>query len=502
MSILLALSLALAGPASPVAPAAPTAPAAAVVSNEVKAATGLVVSADLRAEYIAGFPLLVTVTVRNDTSAPLTFPDLAARPHLVHFHMKKDAVRWERYTTAPEVEPANTWTIQPRTSRKVILEIPSSGGLDAGAWELGVEVKDPAGALVIPNRPVRLAPAKPVGGSYVWESTIQQTTGAMIPWVHQAAAGFDLYLLHLAPRAADRPLGQFHLLHLDAKADPVLTRARPSDASSRYIYWTSGTQTITLARLEGTTLRAAPRTVAVPYPKSELLGRGATDSKGGVIIPLWIPDPSGAGGTVRALCVDERGTPVLREVTHLPAKPTVVATSADAASNLLIALGHGAAVDLYRVDPTLAPEIGARGTRVAPMSDGWAPAGVAFDTLPESPTHPGGLALLSLSVRPGPSPTYRSVWSDLAGKVIQDSGPLPWSAPGTVQGLLPAGFGPFAYTTTDASGSLWYGVQGAQARKVEGAKPGVLWPSTDAVNLRRIVDGAVFEDRALGPISR
>jgi hypothetical protein len=495
LTLLVALSLGvLAAPEAPPAPAAP-------IVNEIKAATGLVVSADLRAEYVAGFPLLVTVTVRNDTSAPLTFPDLSARPHLVHFHMKKDAVRWERYTTPPTVEPTNVWTIQPRAQRKVILEIPSSGGLDAGQWELGVEVKDPAGALVIPNRPVRLSAAKPVGGSYAWESTIQQTTGAMIPWVHQAASGFDLYLLQLAPRPANRVLGQFHLLHLDAKADPVLTRARPTEATSRYIYWVSGAQDITLARLEGSTLRAAPRTIAVPYPKSELLGRGVTDAKGGVIIPLWIPDPAGTSGTVRAMCVDERGTPVLREVTHLAAKPSVVMTSPDAASNLLIGLGHGAAIDLYRVDPTLAPEIGARGTRVAPMSDGWTPAALAFDTLPESPSHPGGLALLSLATKPGPSPLYRAVWSDLAGKVIQDSGPLPWTAPGTVQALLPAGFGPFYYTTTDGS-ALFYGVQGAQARKVDGGKPGVLWPSADAVSVRRIVDGTVFEDRVLGPISK
>lgn len=510
VATLLVAPAALAAPATPpptpapaAAPSAPAATPSAGSPNEAPAKNGLVVSADLRGEYLTGFPMLVTVTVRNDGDAPLPFPDLSARPHLVRFTMKKGAVKWERYTTPPAADTGATWTIGPRAQRRVTLEIPSSGGLEAGDWELGLAVHDPAGVVSLPSRPVKLAPARPVGGTYVYEPTIQQTVGAMLPWLHEGTGGFDLYLMQFAPKAPTRTVGQFHLARLPARVDPILSRARPADAASRYVYWASGPQTITLARLEGTGLRGKPRNVSLPYPKTELLARGVTDAKGGVVIPLWIPDPAGTGGTVRALCVDERGTQVLREVTRLPARPVTVATGIDAASNLLLALGHGAAVDLYRVDPTLAPEIGARGSRVAALADGWTAAGLAFDTLPDQPSRPGGLALLTLLTRPGtPAATYRTVWSDLAGKPIQESQPLPWTAPGTLTALLPGGYGPFYYLTTDAAGALWYGVQAAAPQKLEGAKPGTLWVGGDAVHMRRVVDGTVVEDRTLGPIAQ
>ncbi len=503
----LAAPSATAPPTAPTPAAPPTGPATAVTTeaapspNQAKAKNGLVISADLREDYVAGFPMLVTLTVRNEGTGPLTFPDLAARPHLVRFTMKKDTYKWERFTTPPAADAPTEWTIAPRAQRQVTLEIPSSGGLDPGDWELGLTVKDPAGDVALANRKVRLAVAKPVGGAYAYEATIQQTIGAMIPWVQEVRGGFDLYMLQLAPKGSTRALGLFHLARLPAKADPVLTRARAPDASSRYLYWLSGPQSLTLARLEGTALRGKPRTVTIPYPKAELLGRGVTDARGGVVVPLWVPDPSGTGGTVRALCVDDRGGQVLREVTRLPTRPATVTTAVDAASNLLIALGHGAAVDLYRVDPTLPAEIGARGARVAALADGWTASGLAFDTLPDQGDRPGGLALLSVLTRPGtPTATYRAVWSDLAGKVIQESAPLPWTAPGAITALQPTGYGPFYYLTTDTSGAVWYGAQAAAPQKLEGAKPGVLWLSADAVQMRRIVDGTVFEDRVLGPL--
>lgn len=482
-------------------PAEP-ATAAAVASNEARAANGATLSVDLRDEYVTGFPILVTVTVRNDTTAPLTFPDLAARPHLVRFNMKKGTVKWERFTTPPAADPPTVWTLSPRTQRQVTLEIPSSGGLDPGQWELGVSVTDPAGAVTFDRREVRLAPARPAGGVFSYEPTIQQNYGAMIPWVHQAAGGFDLYLMQMAPKSANKVLGQFFLARLPSAADPVLTRVRASDAAARYIYWASA-QGITLARLEGTTLRGKPRTFSLPYPKVELLGRGVTDAKGGAVLPLWVPDPNGSSGTVRALCIEDRGNQVLREVTRLPARPTSVATGVDAASNLLLAMGHAAGVDLYRVDPTLAPEIGARGARVAALTEGWGAAALAFDTLPDQGDRPGGLALLSVLTRgAGAEASYRTIWADLSGRTLRESSPLPWAAPGPITAFLPAGLGPFYYLSTDSAGALWYGVQAGAPTKVDGGWPGTLWASPETVAMRRLVPGTVIEDRVLGPTVR
>lgn len=492
-----------AAPAAPIAPSAPVAAAtplvAALAVTEASTAAGLRVSADVHEEYLTGFPMLVTVTVRNDGDKPLPFPDLGARPHLVRFTMKHGKTRWERYTTPPAVEPTAVWTIPARAQRRVTLEIPSSSGLDAGAWELAVSVHDPAAVITLPTRSVRLAAAAPVGGSYSYEAAIQQSVGAMVPWVHQAAGGFDLYLMRLDAKAPTRTVGQFFLTRLPARVDPTLARARPADALSRHIYWQSGPQTYTLAHLEGQSLRGKPRAFSIPYPTSELLGRGATDARGGAVLPIWVPDPAGASGTVLAMCVDDRGAQVLRKVVHLPAKPTAINTAVDAGSNLVLALGHGAGVDIYRIDPALPAEIGARGSRVTPLTDGWAPAALAFDTLPDRGDRAGGLALLSLLTR---GETYRSVWSDLSGKVIEESPPLPWNAPGSVVSLLPAAFGPFYYLTQDASGAAWYGVQGAAPQKLDGAESGTLWPTAEAIQLRRIVRGSVIEDRTVGALAR
>lgn len=483
-------------------PTATEAPASAPLGiNEARAANGLVLSADLRGEYVSGFPMLVTITVRNDTAGPLAFPDLAARPWLVRFFLKNDRYKWERFNTPPANDPATTWTIAPRTQRQVTLEIPSSGGMDPGNWELAVTVKDPAGELSLASRPIKLAAAKPVGGGYVWEPTIQQAVGAMIPWVQAGATGHDLYLLQLAPKSSARVVGQFHLARLPARVDPILSRARASDAAARYIYWASSPQAITLARLQGTTLRGKLRTVSLPYPKVELLGRGATDAKGGVVIPLWVPNPSGSSGAVYALCVDDRGAQTLREVTRLPARPATVATAVDAASNLLLALGHAAAVDLYRVDPTLPAAIGARGARVAALSDGWTPGALAFDTLPDKGERPGGLALLSVLTRPGETASYRALWADLAGRTIEETAPLPWTAPGAITMLAPAGYGPFYYLTRDAAGASWYGAQADAPRKLD-VDPGVLWLAAGEVRARRMVPGTVFADQVLGPAAQ
>ncbi|MDP2308136.1 MAG: hypothetical protein Q8P18_19100 [Pseudomonadota bacterium] len=499
LALLVLHAPALAAPAaSPPPPPAPSPAPSGVAGAEAATAAGLRVSADVHDEYLAGFPMLVTVTVRNDTDKPLPFPDLGARPHLVRFTMKSGGTRWERYTTPPAVEPTTMWAIPARAQRKVTLEIPSSSGLAAGAWELGVAVHDSA-VVTLPSQRVRLAPAAPVGGSYSWEAAIQQSVGAMVPWVHQAAGGFDLYLMQLDPKAPTRVVGQFFLARLPARMEPTLSRARPADALSRYLYWQSGPQTYTFARLEGPTLRGKPRAVSIPYPTSELLGRGGTDARGGVVIPMWVPDPAGTSGTVFALCVDDRGSQILRKVAHLPARPSAVNTAVDAGSNLVLAVGHAAGVDVYRIDPALPAEIGVRGSRVTPLTDGWTAAALAFDTLPDRGDHAGGLALLSVLTH---GDTYRSVWSDLSGKVVEESPPLPWTAPGSVVSLLPAGFGPFYYLTQEAGGAVWYGVQGAAPQKLDGAKPGTLWPGAEAVQLRRIVPGTVIEDRTVGTLAQ
>jgi hypothetical protein len=466
----------------------------------VKAPNGLLVSADLRDEYVAGFPALVSIVVRNETSAPLTFPDLSARPHLVRFAYDLSSKKSERYNTAPETDPGTTWTIPPRAQRRVLLEIPSSGAMKPDAGTLTVSIVDPAGAVKLPTRNIRIAAARPVAGSVVTDPTIQATAGQLVPWVHAATAGFDLYGQHMSPKEPTKTLAQYHLLHLDKSIEPVLTRSRASDAMARHVYWQSGPAAVTLAKLDGTALQGKPRTVSVPWPKIELLGRGATDGKGGAIVPIWIPAPRGDAGEVRVMCVDVRGGLVVREVAALPKRPSAMNTAVDAAGNLVIALGHATALDLYKVDPTLAKELPAKGQRVRKLDAGWAVSALAFDSLPDRPERPGGLAFLAvLTSGTGAEAAYRTMWTDLGGRVFQESPARPWLVPGTLDQVLPTGLGPFAWTAKDAAGAWWYGTEGAAAAKIADGGPGALWADAEAVHLRRLVAGTVVSDRTLGP---
>lgn len=482
------------------APLTPPANAASTPAAEAKAASGVEIVTDLRAEYLVGFPLLVTITVRNPTDAALSFPDLGARPHLVRFELDGPKGKSERFTTPPETDPGTTWSIPARSERRVILEVPSSAGFPAGAWSLGVRIEDPAGALAIPARPITLAPARPIGGTPVWEPTIAATSGLALPWVHQATSGFDLYLMQYQPKQPTRVQAQYHLTHLDAAVEPVLSRSRPNDAQSRFVYWMSGSQALTLARVEGQSLRVAPKTVGVPYPNASLLGRGITDAHGGLVVPLWIPAPSGAGGDVKAMQVDDRGRVTMRTVGRYTAKPTQVATAIDASSTLVLAIGDAQGVILYRVDPAAAPEIPAKGARVWKAEGGWAVRSVAFDTLPPTASQPGGLALLTALSRPSDTTEEgRTLWSDLAGKVFLDTPGGAWTLPGTVRALLPGGYGSWYALSQDAAGAWWYAAQGATPAKVSATAASTLWSTTDSIVLRSLTAGQVATDQTLGP---
>ena len=470
-------------------------------TSEAVAPNGLKISADLHDEYIVGFKMLVSLTVRNDGDTPLTFPDLSARPHLVRFGLELEKHRTERYTTPPMVDSGATWTIPPRSRRRVLLEIPSSSGFDAGPATLTVAILDPAGAVSLPPRAIRFGDARPVGGTVVYEPTISSTSGAMLAWTHQATSGFDLYLTQW--RAADlaQLSAQYHLVHLEKAADPVLSRARATDAGFRYVYWKSAASSFTYVRLDGAGVRNVPRTISVPWPMAEPLARGVTDAQGKLIIPVWIPAPKGTGGTVRALCIDDRGNSVPREVVDLPTRPASVATAVDASGNLVLALGHAAALDVYKVDASLASEMPAKGNRVTRLEEGWQVSALTFDTLPERGDHAGGLALLAVMSRQGEDgvPMWRSTWYDLGGKLIEEGRAARWVAKGEIAALLPAGYEGFYYLTHDAKGAWWFGAQGGTPVKVEGAGPGALWPSPEAVMLRQLAPGRVFVDRAMGP---
>jgi len=332
-------------------------------------ATAAEVSTDVRQAYVAGEPILVRITVANPTSEPVAFADLASRPHLVRFDLVgEDGKKQTWFNTPPKQDTGERWDIVPRGQRKVLLEVPSSQRLAPGRYALTIRVLDESGEIALTETAIELTPADPVSGTLVHDGLAIERHGHQQVWVQRSLSGYDLYLHQASSRNVARVVGDYHLGTLEGPVTPVLSHARPADAS-RHVYWQDGDKALTWLRVEAAEAVAAPRTVTLPYPRIETLGRGATDGNGGLHIPLWIPGPRGGAGELRVASIGEQ--PRFRMVTRLGASPDWLATEVDAAGNLRMLLAVDGHVDLY----TLAsvgelPAVGKRLVKNVPAEDG------------------------------------------------------------------------------------------------------------------------------------
>ncbi len=512
----LSFALALSVCVSPALAADPQPGAAATATSATGTATtvtGLKVSATVRPEALAGFPVVVSLNVKNDSSTTQAFPDLAARPHLVRFSIVGPRGKSERYNTPPAFDVATAWTLPAHSERNVLLEIPSSDGFPAGDYTITVSVQDPGGALQFAPVNLTIAVPHPLSGTPVWEPTIAQNLGTIFPWVQDRSNGGSnhpaaLYLMHFDARAQSRPVAQYWLADLAAPVDPQLSRARPGDSFSRYVYWQvqgAATATFAFGKLEGTAFHSGVKTVSLPYPAADVLDRGVTDAKGNLVLPLWLPSPNGKGGSLKAWTVNERGVQTLRSIVDLPTRPTLHATAIDAGSNLLLAIAVAGGVDVYRVDSTQAIEIPARGTRHWANEPEWTPTALAFDVLPDAGTRPGGLSLYTLLTAGATSSSqadkWKSQWTDLSGAAFAPASGA-WKLPGKLETLVTSGYGPTYAISRDAAGAFWYQPQGASPVVVatpQGATQASLYISADIVRARVFGGASVVTDVTLGP---
>ncbi|GDX80576.1 hypothetical protein LBMAG42_23870 [Deltaproteobacteria bacterium] len=418
------------------------------------APSGLTVHADLRDEYLRGLPIVVEIALTNNTAAVVKTPDLAARRHLVHFQLvSPDGKTSERFSTPPQFDTGGEWTIAPKATRSVLLEVPSSAGFALGDWKVNVMVGDGAQAVVLPAQKLRIVPPNPVAGDPVWEPTIEHNSGALVPWVHKAKEGYDLYVNQYAAADGSRLMAHYRLLRSPTPLDPVLSRGLPNAARSRWMYWLNGADEVRVARLEGSRISGVVRPLGTPWPKVELLARGVSDAAGNLLIPLWIPAPKGPGGGVRVLTMTERGAVTYRVVAELAQRPPIAETGVDANGNMVVVLGHDRGLDVYRLDAARAEKLPAEGARAWKAGDGWTNVAAAFDVLPDKDGRAGGLAILAVQRLPGVDPNpaqLRTLRVDLAGKLFETGAPIRWAGPATMKQLLPAGYAPFHYVSVEA----------------------------------------------------
>ncbi len=406
---------------------------------------GPTLSADIRAEYLTGTPILVTIEARNETDSTVTMPDLAARHDLVRFELKTPSGQLQkRSTEVGDTAAEKSWQIPPRGAREVLLEVPSSDSLSPGDYEIAIHFELGALEQALPPQRVHLASPSPVRIDLTAGALPTERTGDLTPWLHKAEGGYDLYL-HRA--SVDAPLSTAaldYLARLDSAITPSLTAARSTEYADRYIVWQSDERHLTVARLQGHRLRAAPREVALPWPRYSLAGRGTTNPEGRLHQPIWIPAPRGDSGELRLASVDEHGTTTYRRITRYDQRPDVLHTTVDDTGAAQFLIRSSGNLDLYTArtgrpldEDEALPVPGRRLVQAdpaAPIID------ARFVQLPAAESFSGGLAVLIVTQTA--AGTLLSRWVRLTGEPIAAAAPVVLPDGARLLDLSPAGVEP------------------------------------------------------------
>ena len=101
------------------------------------------VSASVHGRAVRGQSIRVMIEVRNPTSEPLSFPDLTNRPWLVRFEtVDPEGTRRTLFSTHPDVDTRQRWTLAPNGRRRAHFDIPTSSTWSLGSASLRVSVED------------------------------------------------------------------------------------------------------------------------------------------------------------------------------------------------------------------------------------------------------------------------------------------------------------------------------------------------------------------------
>jgi hypothetical protein len=433
--------------APPKADAAPEAPA----PDETAAAPAKpTLSADLRPAYLAGQPILVRLTVENTGEQALEFPDLSLRPWLVYFEVLDSKGKKATYhNTAPASDGGKTWTLPSRSRKQVLMNMPQSGTLKAGSYTLNLRVEDPAGTVKLSSHSFRIESIRPSAGAVHFEPLGLERTGHQVAWTQKSEKGFDIYMEQTDAAEPRKVLGQYFVMHSEKAADPILSLALPSARWDRYVYWQRDDRSVQVARLQGAGQPAASRLVQTPYPKVELLGRGATDKEGGLHMPIWIPAPKGSGGELMVLSLRDRGQRSYRSLAKYESQPEWIESGIDSGGNLRLVFPNQGNLDQYTI--VSSTELPGAGKRLLKAEDGKQALAARYAVLEASEGRPGGLALFVLQEEP--EGKVSGQWFALDGTPMGNIAAIQIGE-GRISDVLPLGYDNYAVLVTRPDGKL------------------------------------------------
>ncbi|MEL6348048.1 MAG: hypothetical protein AAFV53_33380, partial [Myxococcota bacterium] len=360
---------------------------------------------------------------------------------LVRFEMKSPDGSVQNRSNRLEAPSDAQWEIPPRGMREVLLEMPSSGALKPGRYELAVHLDLEPSDITIGPATLQIVSPQPVAADLRLPALHGERTQDTVLWLHKGADGYDLYLIDGIVQKPGAYRGQYHLARLSDAVSPMLTATRSADNRSRFLVWMHDDRTLGYARLQDHRLRTPPQRLSVAWPRITLAARGMTAPDGALYQPIWIPAPRGDAGELQMMVLSAAGRPTYRRIGRYNAQPGIIRSMIDDSGSMHVLVVNDGAIDIHTVrsGDTAGAEKGLPigGRRMLASTPDQPLVDARFGLLNADGDNPGGLSLVILQrTADGAAVTPR--WLSLAGRELKTLPPIPLSPDDTIVDMIPA----------------------------------------------------------------
>jgi len=290
------------------------------------------ITTDLQEHYLAKEPIVVDILLHNTSEVPVQLPNLEKQTWRVAFTVHSTSDQFTIRST--KTSNSDEWLLQPRQSKKLQFILPNSQSLPVGTHSITLQIDLPT--PYTEKKQVQIVSAMT---SYADLSTVAED--AYFPsnsyiWTQPLEAQEQALYLHRQRN--------YYLTTQSNEITPMQSLAKGEE---RHLYWMQNNQ-LAVHSLSRTEIDSRQIIASFPWPKTELLTRGATDADRRLHIPIWVAGPTkDASGTVQMLALDNRGTPKYRKILSLSSRPSQTDMALTEQRVPLLLVHHDKSVYLY-----------------------------------------------------------------------------------------------------------------------------------------------------------